>query len=168
MRKYVYTLLFFAFILFHLSAHADQLAYISKEDCERAAKKLPAGTIVISYCSLCDNQYVEVWKVRKTMVSHTGYKDYHAVNIFYTRLFRSKKSFAEGEYKEPVEYEKFVARDDSESGLYGSSIADLAYIYTKDADNIFRPLGKQLSLKCEVKTDQVRLPAAVTRDIEKP
>lgn len=167
MKKYVYLLFVFAVSLFHFSVYADQLAYNSREECEKAVKKLSKGSIVISYCSFCKDEYVEIWQVQKAEVTYTGHQEFYEVQIFYKKLFRSKKAFDKGKYKEPIEYEEVFAQNDDKSDLYDRSGVDLAYIYTKETGNVFRCLGKQLSLECEVKVDKIQLPQKVMDELQK-
>jgi hypothetical protein len=155
MKIRVYILFVFAVSLFQFPVYADQLSWNSREECEKAVKKLSKGSIVISYCSFCNDEYVEIWQVQKAVVTYTGRKEFYKVEIFYRKLFRSKKAFDGGKYKEPVEYEKVFAQKDDKSDLYDRSGVDLAYIYTKETENVFSCLGKQLSFECEVKVDKI-------------
>jgi hypothetical protein len=167
MKIRVYILFVFAVSLFQFPVYADQLSWNSREECEKAVKKLSKGSIVISYCSFCNDEYVEIWQVQKAVVTYTGRKEFYKVEIFYKKLFRSKKAFDVGKYKEPVEYEKVFAQKDDKSDLYDRSGVDLAYIYTKETENVFSCLGKQLSFECEVKVDKIQLPQKVMDEIQK-
>lgn len=72
-------ILFFSFSLF-----ADQLAYLSKTDADRAATLLESTKKVALFCGCCDNQEVEVIKVKGVEVKYTGYEQYYEVFVMYS------------------------------------------------------------------------------------
>ena len=70
-------------MLFGISfSYADQLAYISKTDAERAAK-LIKGKKIILFCGCCGNITPEKVKVSSVEVKFTGYGEYYEVIITY-------------------------------------------------------------------------------------
>ena len=48
---------------------ADQLAWNAREICEEAAKRIKRNSILISYCSCCDNEHLEVWLVKRAVIA---------------------------------------------------------------------------------------------------
>ena len=64
--------------------YADQLAYISKAEAEKAAEYLK-GKEVILYCGCCDSDIPEKVKVVKVEVVYTNYEDYYEVIITFVR-----------------------------------------------------------------------------------
>ncbi|MCD6494782.1 hypothetical protein J7K60_01870, partial [Candidatus Bipolaricaulota bacterium] len=51
-----------------VSCLADQLAWNSRGTCEEAVKSIGQGSILVSYCSLCSNEHIEVWLVKGVIV----------------------------------------------------------------------------------------------------
>lgn len=152
------------------AARADQLAVNAPAVCDEAVKKLPPGSVVVSYCSLADEERVEVWLVRsarkEAWQDHTGAARPGQARVTLTvdRLFRSKNKFNEGDYREPVEYEPAPA---TEAGRTNSEEQiDLAYVYVAGADGSYRCLGKVLEQDCEVAVERVTLPKEVAAAAE--
>jgi hypothetical protein len=83
MKKSIFLL--FALFLISNSLSADQLAYISKADAEKAAALIKGKTIIL-FCGCCtDDEAVKV-KILKTEVKYTGYEDYYEVIITYKNI----------------------------------------------------------------------------------
>ena len=64
------------------SVFADQLAYLSKEDAEKAAE-LIQGKKVILFCGCCTGDQPIKVKVLKVEVRYTNYKDFYDIYITY-------------------------------------------------------------------------------------
>jgi hypothetical protein len=145
-------------------SRADQLAYNSLDISRRAAQAIKPNTILVSYCSRCDDQVVEVWQVQKAVVTATDERRYFEVQVFGKRLFRSKKKFDRGQYKEPVEYRKFGAQ--TQGGRWFLQGIDLAYVYVPVGDGGFRNLARVLNLEAKVRVEKISLPPAVVSEAQ--
>jgi len=146
------------------SCLADQLAWNSRgtcEDwnsrgtCEEAAKSIEQGSILLSYCSLCSNEHVEVWLVKGIIVSPTVTQGLFQVNVLGKRLYRSEEAFQESDYSEPVQYE--VVKGGGRARWFITGI-DLAYVYVPTSDGVFRCLGKVIKRECSINVDTISLP----------
>lgn len=62
---------------------ADQLAYISKSEAEKAATYINKHNNIILFCGCCPLIKPEKVKVLKAEAIHTGYEDYYEVTIHY-------------------------------------------------------------------------------------
>jgi hypothetical protein len=126
-------------------AQADQLQCNSAEVAERATKLLPAGSLVIDFCSLCESP-AQVVRVERVMVV----KDCdHEVELGGPVLALTQKVFKDG-YEPNATWAKSSARFQNR--------LDLAYVYVEVARNDFRFLGGQLGLEATVNTPAIRLP----------
>ena len=141
---------------------ADQLAWNSREICEESAMAIKRNSILISYCSLCDNEYVEIWLVKKVIVGTTAVHNLFQVNIFGKRMYKSKKAFQEKQYFEPVDYESIAHDDSSQWFLEG---IDLAYIYVPTVNGSFLCLGKMMQYDCDVNVEIINLPSKIIDNI---
>jgi hypothetical protein len=81
MKKIILSL--FTLFVFHFSGLADQLAYLSKADADRAANFLEKQKKVGMYCGCCDNDVLEPVKISGVEVKYTGYEQYYEVFIKY-------------------------------------------------------------------------------------
>jgi len=104
--------------VFQFFSFADQLAYLSKTDADRAATLLESTKKVALFCGCCDNQEVEVIKVKGVEVKYTGYEQYYEVFVMYSY---------QGELK--------------------SVPVDLAYIWIKTKGVGLQTVGKALGLE---------------------
>lgn len=140
---------------------ADQLAWNELEVSERGAKAIRPESLLVSFCSLCDDEHVEVWRVKQVVVSATPTKGLYEVGVFGKRLRRSVKAFDAGEYAEPVQYA--ACPPDEQSGWFLEGI-DLAYVYVPSGGKSFRCLGRVLGLECDVKVEAISLPDEAMAD----
>jgi hypothetical protein len=137
------------------SCLADQLAWNSRGTCEEAAKSIEQGSILLSYCSLCSNEHVEVWLVKGVIVAPTVTQGLFEVNVFGIRLYMSKEPFQEKQYSEPVQYEAVTGHGRSRWFVAG---IDLAYVYVPTSEGAFRCLGKVIERECSINVDTISLP----------
>lgn len=126
-------------------ALADQLQCNSAEVAGRATKLLPAGSLVIDFCSLCESP-AQVVRVERVMVVEDCN---HEVELGGPVLAVTQKVFKDG-------YEPNAAWAKS-NGRFQNRL-DLAYVYVEVARNDFRFLGGQLGLTATVNTPAIRLP----------
>jgi len=138
-----------------ISCLADQLAWNSREACEEAAKTISRNSILLSYCSCCDNEHVKVWLVKGIIVAPTVTQGLFEVNVFGRRLYRSKEAFRENKYSEPVEYEAVTREGSARWFVTG---IDLAYVYVPTSKGAFRCLGKVIERECSINVDTISLP----------
>lgn len=138
-----------------LTCLADQLQWNSRGICERAVRLIRPESILISYCSLADNEHVEVWLVKGADVVNTPIEGLFEVLISAKRLYKSKTAFSSGEYREPIDYIEY--RSEGQFGSFVEGI-DLAYVYIHTGDNSFRCLGKALELECLVELETMSFP----------
>ncbi len=140
------------------AAMADQLAWNAREVSERGARAIRPDTLLVSYCSLADQEAVEVWRVKSVEVTETETPGFYEVNVVGERLFRSEKTFDSGRYAEPVRYRE-IPPDDNQAVVREG--IDLAYVYVPSDGATFRCLGKALDLDCEVEVETITLPEDV-------
>jgi hypothetical protein len=81
MKKIILSL--FTLLVFHFAGLADQLAYLSKADADRAANFLEKQKTVGIYCGCCDNDVLEAVEISGVEVKYTGYEQYYEVYIKY-------------------------------------------------------------------------------------
>lgn len=63
---------------------ADQLAYLSKADADRAAALLENTKKAVLFCGCCDNAAMEQIKLKGVEVKFTGYEQYYEVYVMYS------------------------------------------------------------------------------------
>jgi hypothetical protein len=143
---------------------ADQLAWNAREICEEAAKRIKRNSILISYCSCCDNEHLEVWLVKRVIVAPTATQGLFEVNIFGRRLYTSKKAFREKQYSEPVQYEAITGDGSSRWLLEG---IDLAYAYVPTSKGSFHCLAKVIKRGCSINVDTISLPYQLLEQAER-
>ena len=131
---------------------ADQLAWITRAQAEAAVAKLPGGSIVVAYCSMCDER-PEVWSVDRASVVPTSDGEHYQVRIEGRLLARSRGVVKKGAYSEPVDYESLPPRRVRKD-------VDLAYLYAHQSGDQYRVLGEVLGLPCEVQVHVVAVPSA--------
>jgi len=72
-----------AFMLFAFLSSADQLAYISKADAERAVELISKKKKVYLFCGCCAVTEPKKVKVLKVFYKFTNYENYYEVYIMY-------------------------------------------------------------------------------------
>jgi hypothetical protein len=164
MKRFLFLLLIIA-TAFSMASRADQLAWIPRADVEQVVESIQqdiqrrekAGEpyYLVSYCSQCDHEHVEVWEVRKVVAVAIPDTDYFEMNVFGRIVLRSVETFREGTYREPVAY-KAVPPD--EAAWFRRSV-DLAYLYSPSNGGGFHCVGKAFHLECDVHVERIRIPA---------
>lgn len=144
--------LILVFLLNFLSAYGDQLQWISHKEAEKANKYLESGTRIISYCSNCDDQYIEVREIIETTILEPS-KGWSEIQVTYKEKYRSEWRFDSGHYREPIEYEESKFPEDLKI-----QTLDLAYVYVETDDGVFSNLGKLLNMECYIKVEKINLP----------
>jgi len=147
-----------------VSCLADQLAWNSRGTCEEAAKRISRDSIVLSYCSNCSNEHVEVWLVKGIIVAPTAAYGLFEVNVFGIRLYTSKEPFREKQYSEPVEYAAAIGEEPERWFVAG---IDLAYVYVPTSEGAFRCLGKVIERECSINVDTISLPHYLLQQVKR-
>jgi hypothetical protein len=145
-----------------LTSLADQLQWNARGVCERAVHLIRPKSILISYCSLADNEHVEVWLVEGVGIANTSTEGLFEVLISGKRLYKSKTAFSSGDYREPIDYIEYKSEGRLRRFVKG---VDLAYVYIHTGDNSFRCLGKVLGLECLVELETMNLPDDLMKKI---
>lgn len=63
------------------TAFADQAAYITKAQAEKAAAFLKDKTQIKHYCEPCDDHSIRTEDIETVTVEHTGFEDYWQVKV---------------------------------------------------------------------------------------
>lgn len=145
----------FALLIPAAASFADQLAWIPKDAAEKGARATPRNSLLVSYCSLCDDTAVEVWLVKKATVAATQVEGLFQVQVLGRRLLASTQRFTSGTYSEPLQFPEIPS---DEQSVWVQEGFDLAYAYVPSGGNSFRCLGKVLKLDCEVAVETITLP----------
>jgi hypothetical protein len=158
------SLLFFFLgaLLFVPKSRADQFAYVDRAICTNAISYISEDSIVLSYCSQCDRERVEVWRVKQSFVADVQFFDHFQLTLFVEKLFRSKPAFDSGHYAEPVTFSRVHRGATSVEGV------DLAYLYIQKPDGSFHVLAKEMALDpihCAVET--IKLPSAFLKKLKR-
>lgn len=100
---------------------ADQLAYITKEQAQKATEFLQSHKEIMLWCACCDqNSTKQVVTITKVYFEHTGYEQYYQVVLEGTDVHGNKVT------------EKL----------------DLAYVHFKIGNNAYN-VGKTLGFECD-------------------
>jgi len=76
--------MFLLLLLFCNQAKADQLAYLSKSDAEKAAAYMRKQSKLYLYCGCCDDEERQKIRPEKVEVRYTGYEDFYEVVVTFT------------------------------------------------------------------------------------
>lgn len=124
MKKLILTLIIIASFS---AAPADQLAYITKDQAEKAAEFLKKEREVLLYCGCCDNDPATYITVTGISVKFTGYENYYEV------IITGRKN----------------------SGEELTVEADLAYVHVK-RNGLAVAAGKILGFECDPCVDKLK------------
>lgn len=142
------------------SAYADQLQWNEYEVCAQAVRELRQVPILLSYCSLADNERIEVWRIQGAQIVETSAQGLYEVVVVGQRLYESRGAYTRGAIQEPVAYIGIKGARGCER--FASGI-DLAYTYVPVGDGVFRCLGRVLGLECVVPVEALTFPGAVAK-----
>lgn len=76
-----YFLVFILILMFALTAFADQAAYITKDQAERAVALLKDKAQIKHYCEPCDDKSITVQNIETIEAVPAGYEDYWEVKV---------------------------------------------------------------------------------------
>lgn len=153
---------FVALMLVPPIGRGDQLALLPRTDAERVVKLLQEQIRqrhgkpyhLVSYCSLCAPEHVEVWEVKDVVAVAVPDTEAFQIYVFGRCTRRSVDAISEGAYQEPVRYQR-VPTGRRDWFLRG---VDLAYLYAPSGDALFQCVGKMFRLECEVRVEQIKIP----------
>lgn len=117
MKSFLTFVFIFAFYLF---SKADQLAYITKEQADKAVKFLQNQEELILWCACCDNDKMEKITVNKVYAEFVNYQHYFQV----------------------------ILEGKDENGKKVRIELDLAYVHFKKGKKA-KCVGKELKFKCD-------------------
>jgi len=118
-------LLSLMFLVAVFSVKADQLAYLTKEQADKAVNYLLKLEFVIEYCGCCEDDYQKFIYFNDVYSKHTGYENY---------------------------YEVYLTIENYD-GTIRSQTIDLAYIHVQTDDGLAHCLGLVLGFECDPCTE---------------
>jgi hypothetical protein len=114
-------LLFILFLLIGCSsAKADQLAYLSKLDADKAVECIVQYKYIYLFCGCCDDDVPRMVQIKDAYIRKTGYEDFYEVVLKYS---------VDGEIKEEA--------------------IDLAYTWVRKK-NKFKTIGALLHMEHDI------------------
>ena len=131
--------------------------------CREAAETIAARPLLVSYCSLADEDYVEFLAARSQRIVATPSPELYELIVSGERLYRSDCAFSSGEF--PVSKEQWTFHEETEGAHWFSLGVDLAYVYVQVAGGTFRCLAQLLDLPCVVAVETIRLPDHVLDEV---
>ena len=140
---------------------ADQYQIVDFKTAQRAVEVIKWKPFLVSYCSECDKQAVQVWKVRDALITTDDGKNF-SVKIFGKRVYESEKIFDRGKYREPVQY--MASKYPTAADEWFVQEIDLAYIYVPigGTTRTFENLAQFMSLKpLNIQVAAINLPMDV-------
>jgi len=141
----------------------DQLQWNALSVCEEAAQAIGHESLLISYCSQANEDYVEVWLVRDLKVVDTPVPGLFEILILAKCLYSSHRAFSSEELS--VSDENWTLNEVRDPRWFVEGI-DLAYAYIHTGDGSFQCLGKVLELECLISVETISLPGDVIKSSE--
>jgi len=138
---------------------ADQFQNNDLKTCQDAVSIIKRKPYLVSYCSQCDKQSIQVWKVKDALITTENGK-YFTVKIVGRRVYESRKQFDREKYREPIQY--VLSTASSPDDLWFSEEIDLAYIYIPLGSRNFDNLAKFLGLKPNILVETINLPMDIS------
>ena len=68
-------------LVFSMTAFADQAAYITKAEAEKAVALFKNKTQIKHYCAPCEDNEIKAEDIQTVEISKTGYQDYWEVKV---------------------------------------------------------------------------------------
>lgn len=147
-------------LLLSTFALADQLQWISLKTAQDAVKIIKRNPYLIGYCSECDRQSVQVWKVKDALITHQK-DNYYSVTIVGKRVYESKNLFDSGGYFEPVQYSVSTAPNPDDLWFVGD--IDLAYVYVPLGSRTFDNLAEFMGYTPAIRVKRITLPMDISQ-----
>lgn len=142
---------------------ADQLQWNASGVCEEAVQAIGSQSLLVSYCSQEDEDYVELWLVSEAYVIGTPAEGLFEVIVRARPSHESRMPFSSEEF--PVSDDCWVFREASNPRWFYGGI-DLAYVYIHTGGSTFQCLGRMLGLECSVGVETINLPDCVIEKIK--
>ncbi len=124
-------------------ARADQLQWLEAAQARKAARALPAGTLIVDWISHMPDSKPTLRRIVSTEVKQVaeGYFEVVARMEVLGTATRGPNNF-----ETPWDWQR------ADAGTIVTEPLDLAYVYvaSKELDNTFINLGKKLKLPCEI------------------
>jgi len=137
---------------------ADQLQWNASGVCEEAVQAIGSQSLLVSYCSQADEDYIELWLVSEAYTIGTPVEGLFEVIVRARPLHESRMLFSSKEFSVSDDCLAFrEARDPR--WFYGG--IDLAYTYIHTGESTFQCLGRVLKLECLVRIETINLPDCV-------
>jgi hypothetical protein len=114
--------------------------------------------LLVSYCSLANEDYVELWWMSRAWIVATPTDGLFEVRVLAKRLYRSPRAFSAAEF--PLPPAQWGCGAPRVSGWAVGGV-DLAYLYVHTEAFSFRCLGKLLGLECLVELETITVPDAI-------
>jgi len=140
----------------------DQLQWNTLSICRDAAETIARLPVLVSFCSLADEDYVEVWLLRGLHATETPTSGLYEITVSAKGRYRSDRPFSAGDF--PVPEEQWHLHEAETHDGYATAI-DLAYVYVYIGGRSFRCLGHVLGLPCIVKVETIQLPNHVMAEL---
>jgi len=132
--------------------HSDQLAYLDKPEAIRVAEDLKKREIMITYCSECESDTLELWLVSHAEAHYTGHGSFFEVLLTARPLLRSHEALSATRVGNGAD----LTYAGSTDRKLRSIPLDLAYTYVLvDAEWVCA--GKYFGLPCEVSLERFQL-----------
>ncbi|MFC2106671.1 hypothetical protein ACFLS0_07980 [Candidatus Bipolaricaulota bacterium] len=145
-----------------LACLADQLQWNALSVCKEAAQAIGHESLLVSYCSQANEDYVELWLVRGACVVETSAEGLFEVLVLAKRLYMSQEPFSAKQFPVPADQWRF-------NGIHGFGWVvegiDMAYTYIYTGGSSFHCLGKVLELECLIGVETITLPAPVMEKV---
>lgn len=155
-----------ALLLLPAHSRADQLQWITPAQARHAMNLIPTGTIVVLYCSHCDDVPLTVVEIDSLQVIPQD-QGFVSIAIEGSALFRSVKT-ARIEYGDVGPPTLLSDLDEMKyHPIEGETIRqeiDLAYVYWPRPGG-WQVLGRSMGLECAVSAEWLSLPRAVLEQL---
>jgi len=140
----------------------DQLQWNPLTVSMDAAMALARQPLLVSFCSLADEDYIKLWLVRGAEIVSTAACGLYEVIASVKPQYQSARPYSSADFPLLREQWRFHK---SESDEWLSVGIDLAYVYIHTGGGSFRCLAEVLGLDCVMGVQTMRLPRCVMRDI---
>ena len=138
---------------------ADQFQVNDLKTAQQAVSIIKRKPYLVSFCSQCDKQSVQVWKIKDVFITTEDGKDFR-IKIVGRRVYESRKQFDREKYREPIQYA--VSTAPSPDDLWFTEEIDLAYVYIPLGTRNFENLAKFIGLKPDILVDAINLPMDIS------
>jgi hypothetical protein len=140
----------------------DQYQWIPLSVSGEASDTIAKLPFLVTYCSLADEDFIELWVVRNLQIAATPAPDLCELIVSGERLYRSDRAFSSDKF--PVSEDQWTFHE-SEGDNWFTMGVDLAYVYIYVGGGSFRCLAQVLGLPCIVEVETIRLPGQVLSEV---